>query len=297
MEQHKTKLPPFWLIAAVVLYAAGFAVTARWDLAINTALFSDGNAFSVIWEAFGWYPAFVIVVFYAFLWVARPKQTRKQWQALLGGVVGVAGLAFITYDSIHRLVQRNWVDGFTSPRALVCVAGVAVIGVLLLLAALKLPTRLRPSLTFWAFWGSVYCAANQAVIYPLKTLWQRTRFDDMLSLGSFENFTPWYRPFGFSGSSFPSGHTANAAGVFILIILCDIFPSWNKKRKWVYAGIWFYIVLMAFSRVLIGRHYFSDTLAASGIMAILFFVLRRTKWYKNGLATLHKSTTNTGEPA
>ncbi|MDL2325351.1 phosphatase PAP2 family protein [Ruminococcaceae bacterium OttesenSCG-928-A16] len=295
MARHKNKNVPTWLAIALLVYLVGFVLAARYDLAINTALYTPTNTFAIIMEAFGWYPTFIIAVFYALLWLTKPAAQRKWWQAAAGGLVGFGGLIALHIYALHHLVKRGWFASVTSLRALPWLAGTLVLGALLWLAAYKAPLALRPKLQFFGFWGSVYMLANQAVIYPIKTLWQRTRFDDMVAAGSFDAFTPWYRPLGGGGSSFPSGHTANAAGVFVLIILCDLFPAWHKKRRWVYAGIWGYILFMAFARVLIGRHYVSDTLAASAIMAILFFILRRTRWYKQGLAALTTAKTTTQE--
>lgn len=274
---------PLWPVFALLVYCAAFIAAARWDLAINQALYSPTQPFAVWMEAFGWYPAFLIVVFYALLWLILPKVQHAWWQMAAGGAVCAGGLAGILYKSIQELCKRGWVSGYLDPRSCLVLAGVALLGGLMLLAALRTPATLRPALQFWGFWGSVYTAANQAAVYSIKTLWQRTRFDDMLPTGSFDAFTPWYRPLGNGGSSMPSGHTANAAGLFILIILCDVFPCWHKRRHWVYAGIWCYIALMAFMRILIGRHFLSDTLAGSGIMALLFFALRRSRPYQKGL--------------
>jgi membrane-associated phospholipid phosphatase len=161
-------------------------------------------------------------------------------------------------------------------------AGVLAAG-MMLAAALGCNAAVRARLVFFGVCGSVLCAANQAVVYPIKTLWARTRFDDMLAAGSFEAFTPWFRPLGFGGSSFPSGHTANAACILALLVLCDLFPGWGKRRRLVTALCWAFIALMATARIVIGRHFLSDTLAASAIMAGLFYALRHNRFYRKGL--------------
>lgn len=274
------------IILALFAYIIGFWVASIWDLSLNISIYSPTNPYAILMEAFGWYPAFLVFVFYCATWYAKLQKSGKFWQKALPPLLAFITLAIMAWDSIRRLTERGWLTGFTDWRCLFCILFVVLLGYFLFTIASKAPLDREKQFSFFGFWGTVYLAANQVVMFLLKHLWQRTRFDDMLAFGNFSDFTPWYMPFGNGGNSFPSGHTANAAGLFVLVILCDIFPSWNKKRKWVYLLIWVYIVLMAFSRILIGRHFFSDTLAASGIMAILFFILRRTPYYQKGIQKL-----------
>lgn len=271
------------IVLALFVYVIGFWAATTWDLPLDLLLYSPTNPFAIFMEAFGWYPAFLVFVFYCATWYAKLRKDGKLWQKLLPPFLAFVTLAIMAWDSIRRLTTRGWLTGFTDWRCLFCILFVVLLGYLLFSIACKAEPKTQEKFSFFGFWGTIYLAANQVVMFLLKTLWQRTRFDEMLAIGNYSDFTPWYIPFGNGGNSFPSGHTANAAGLFVLVILCDLFPSWNKKRKWVYALIWVYVILMAFSRILIGRHFLSDTLAASGIMAILFFILRRTSYYQKGI--------------
>lgn len=287
-EHSKNKNQYLWLVVSLVIFIGCFIFSIFYDLSINQTIYSPTNTFAILMEAFGWYPSFLILVYYCALWFTNKKQDQKIWQTTLAYICFFVTLGIMCWDSLRRLKQRNWIAGFTDLRCLPWIFMVLLCGIVIWFCAYKTPIVLKNKLRFWAFGGTVYLAANQAVIFIFKTIWNRTRFDDMVTIGNFELFTPWYSPFANGGNSFPSGHTANAAGVFILIILCDLFPSWNKKRKLVYVFIWSYIALMAFSRILIGRHFLSDTLAAAAIMAILFYILRRTSFYKKGLQKVQK---------
>ncbi|MCS4484840.1 phosphatase PAP2 family protein [Gleimia sp. 6138-11-ORH1] len=69
--------------------------------------------------------------------------------------------------------------------------------------------------------------------------------------------------------SFPSGHTAFAVGFFVSLTL---FLVRIENRRW--GLIWAYLaaVAVAFSRVYVGAHFVTDTLAAiiAGSMGVLF---------------------------
>ena len=54
--------------------------------------------------------------------------------------------------------------------------------------------------------------------------------------------------------SYPSGHAARA--VFISIILWMLF----HKKKWIGAGLLFYVLLVAVSRIYLGHHWLSDVI-------------------------------------
>ena len=104
--------------------------------------------------------------------------------------------------------------------------------------------------------------------------------------GAFAQFTSWMQPFGNGGSSFPSGHTAAACSVFILTLACDVCLKWNRRRTLVWALCWAYVAFMALCRLVIGRHYLSDTLAAAFVMLLLYLGMRKTKWYRAGAREL-----------
>ncbi len=273
-----------WFLPMAFLYCAGFIIAANWDLQINQALYHPKGIFVLFMEVFGWLPAVIPALLYAMLWVGGSAQFRPPLvQRLAGLLVLLGGTPILFLQAYGYLTKRGALEtGFVWKVGLGAFVFIALLG-FGMKKVWKLPDALYKKLHFFAFWGTVYMMGNQLVVYALKTIWQRTRFDDMVAAGSFDAFTPWYMPFGNGGSSMPSGHTANAAGILILIVLCDLFPKWNKNRKAVYAICWGYIALMAAARIVIGRHFLSDTLAASGLMAILLFALRSSRPYKNNL--------------
>jgi undecaprenyl-diphosphatase len=80
---------------------------------------------------------------------------------------------------------------------------------------------------------------------------------------------PWYargRPpdpiVGISGYSFPSGHATAGAAIAVAIVLAFVRPG-HTRRVWVSLAILFSF-LMAFTRVYLGAHWFSDVL--SGVL-------------------------------
>lgn len=288
----------WWVLPGVALFVLGFVVAGLWDMPIDVALHpaGQGNAFAVLMEAFGWYPAFVPPILLAMLWgTQRGLPAGRWWQLVVCNVVWAGGCGALYFVSWKYLVERGWLMAQGDARVWVWLAAGVAVAAACFVLVLRLGPELRARLVFFGLWGSVYMAANQVVVYGVKTLWARTRFDDMVAMGSFADFTPWWQPLGQGGSSFPSGHTANAAGILVLLVLCDVLPRMGSHRKLVTALCWAYIAAMAFARILIGRHFLSDTLAASLIMGGLLFVMRRIPPYQKSLARARQNPPGEGE--
>lgn len=108
---------------------------------------------------------------------------------------------------------------------------------LVTVAALLLARRPRE-----AFFALAAFAASAALTQLLKHLFGRARPEDMLVVSDF--------------GSFPSGHTANAATIAVVLWL--IFP-----RLWLAVAGALWVVLMALSRTLLSVHWFTDTLGGA----------------------------------
>ena len=158
--------------------------------------------------------------------------------------------------------------------------------VFLLAAESRCSAAWRKRERFGFFWGTVYMLIGNIVIHALKPIWNRARFDEMAQQMDFSGFTPWYQPFGAGGTSFPSGHTAAACGLIFLVFICDAFPQYRKYRKFILVLCSVYIAAMAASRIVIGRHFLSDTVAPCLIMAGIFLLMRRSKMYREMLDKL-----------
>ena len=107
-------------------------------------------------------------------------------------------------------------------------------------------------------------------VQPLKLLWGRTRFRDLL--GNYEHFSAWYLPQGITwNDSFPSGHAAMGWIMISLFVLFVDKPF--RKRLIIKSLIISWAIALCFSRVIIGAHYASDILFASFGMIITYFIV------------------------
>ncbi|MEG1548838.1 MAG: phosphatase PAP2 family protein [Ruthenibacterium sp.] len=274
-----------FLILGFFLFCIGMTAAAFWDLPLDAALHHGTWLPAVLMECFGFYPMYLPPIF-LFFCLAKTKTVPK-WARFLFAVLAVCGGAALIVYAGNGLVKRAVphfgaiLCGFSLVFALCCA---------LFIFALRDGVFLQ-KIKFVCAWGCVYLLLDGVFINVLKLIWNRTRFDDMLALGDFTAFTAWYRPFGAGGTSFPSGHVAAACSIFVLVLCCDVFAAFAERRLLVWSGCWAYIAWMALCRIIIGRHYLSDTLMAAFVMIILFFAMTQNRFYRSALARLHQNQT------
>lgn len=280
MRQEK-RFPRAWLWG-IILFVLGMAAGALWDLPLNHAVYAP-QFYPAIWmECFGYYPLYLPAILW--LWLSGPKRPWLRTGARLLGAVGAAALFWASLSNL----QKRSVPGAVWHTAAVW-AILVLLGVLLARVLVRGGDGLRRRLHTAMGWSVVYMILDNVLINLLKLVWNRTRFDDMMAAGDFSAFTTWLEPFGNGGSSFPSGHTAAACGIFVLVLLCDVLPGWNRRRGLVWAACWAYVAGMAASRLIMGRHFLSDTVAAAFVMSLLLCALRASKPYQKSLRRLDDS--------
>lgn len=118
---------------------------------------------------------------------------------------------------------------------------------------------------------------SQSFIQIIKETWGRIRFRDLatqqiqLQLPNLP-FSPWYIPQDLGGRSFPSGHTGLGwmlLGLFLLISKdCPYFRILVLKTCIIWG-----LLIVPFSRIILGAHYASDVWAASIFTVMPFIIL------------------------
>jgi membrane-associated phospholipid phosphatase len=152
------------------------------------------------------------------------------WNELVAGIRGDWILQFA--------LVMDWIGG----------GWVAILGVpLLAILALLLARRWRS-----AIFAAVCFAASAAAVQLLKQAFGRARPEDMLVVSDY--------------GSFPSGHTANAATIALVIWV--LFP-----RVWtaILGALW--VLAMALSRTFLSVHWATDTLGGALVGAGVVLVL------------------------
>ena len=144
--------------------------------------------------------------------------------------------------------RADWMVDFALVLNTIGGGWVAILGVpLLTIIALVLGRHWRG-----AVFAAVSFAASAGAVQLLKQIFGRARPDDMLVVSDY--------------GSFPSGHTANAAT--IALVLWVLFP-----RVWVAILGSAWVLAMALSRTFLSVHWASDTLGGALVGAGVVLVL------------------------
>ena len=267
-----------FLLAAILL-----AVAAFFDLQIDQALYAPDNPVAIVFEAFCYWPLYLPFALLGAVWTFLRRDNPSLH--VLGEVLVVTTFFILCNQSLPNLADRGLLPlaDTTVTFAALVLTFVATVVMISLASRWDRPTLRR--IEFLAKFGIALCVADNIVINLLKVLWTRARFDDMTAAGNFSLFTPWYRFGAQSGNtSFPSGHTAAACGVLALLLLPLLFERWQKRWGALLAGCVAYIAVSGLCRMVMGRHFLSDTVAAAVIMGLLFLLLTHTPQFACGLA-------------
>lgn len=235
------------------------------DYPISMALYNESNPFGMFLAAYGEYPAMLGFLAAGVLLIAGRNQSKKLMgvlQCIGGGLLAVLGTLGAAVLPTNYL---PWPKGVIAVIGLICCAAVIVCMVKI---AKNAPREtvicVAATLFFVAF-------AEMLLINIVKIPWGRARMR-LVANDPRAYFMPWWQ----TGSalkdtlvaagvaaeefkSFPSGHTGNAA-VLILLGLLPQLDSRLEKKKPLLQGIGFgWTALVAFSRIIMGAHYLTDT--------------------------------------
>ncbi len=259
----------YLLIFSLLLYVAAMTIFAFFDLDISLALYNKDSLFAKIFEAIAEIP-FTFLGFSAFTILFLTREKEKKWInifVLIISIIGMLAYGFLLPFFVlnYLKVHKAWIYGIalTIPD---CVASYFLYKALCKKHASELKRI--------AIVAILTMLIEQLLINGIKFTWGRPRMRDLANPSV--DFYPWYIPKWFSGSdSFPSGHSANAACVFVYTLVPAIF---HKQKKIGYSisllicSLWLLTVMI--SRIIAGAHFASDVLTGAAITLFAFHFVK-----------------------
>ncbi|WP_293696394.1 phosphatase PAP2 family protein [uncultured Agrococcus sp.] len=187
--------------------------------------------------------------------------------ALLGGLV--AGSSTQADEWWHAIVADMRSPALVSFALGLDLLGGGFIGVLIVPLGIAVTVLIVRG---WrsALYAVTAFASSALLVQVMKSLFGRVRPEDLLVAADF--------------GSFPSGHTANAAT--IAIVLGILFPRWTISLA---TCAW--ALLMAFTRTLLAAHWLTDTLGGAllGIAAALLITVIMRAWIEHDRPAVRES--------
>lgn len=286
----KTKKTILWICIVVGLLSI-FVLGTIFDLQISKALadlnsdsYLSRNLFAIIGEAFGEDILYVLLVSaFAIIFFNLLKRDiiNKNWlKYILLGFCIIASF-IISFYCIHKTL--SYISEHTSfglENFLTSALGIIIVGLFSLIVDIcayilfdKLNISNLQQLLWWAILVLFVAAISNVAVQGAKHIFDRTRFRAMHFVGdtSYTYYTPWYQinteKFNSVSiyaedffKSFPSGHTCAAASSAVLVALPMFVEKFNNK-KWktiFWLSSLSYTILVAFSRIVAGAHFFTD---------------------------------------
>lgn len=256
--------------AGLLLWAALAAVFGRYDLQISQAVYAPDTWWARGLEFAGWLVTPIILTWCLhFLLYRHGRATSQRWH-WLGHVLfftAISGIILVL-SGASEAAHAGDLCGLMRAGA---AETVYLVGLVVILANRRSLTQERLEKIGRVAWLTILgCAAVFVVVSVLKNCAGRVRYRELQALSQ---YTPWYQWNPFSGNySFPSGHTANASGVFCLALLAPLVKA-GWKRAALTAAPFAFLAVMGASRVIVGAHFASDVLFGMGISVTVFFAV------------------------
>lgn len=277
------------LLGSGVFLLTMMVIGSIWDFPISKAVYDPGSPFGLFFAGFGEYPAALgFAAAGAMLLSARNREKR-----LVGVLQMIAGCWFILSGAaMAAILPKGYLDistGLSGGIGLICTA-LTVWGAARLCRGADRRTVIRVAAVFL-----LVIFADILVVNLIKIPWGRARMR-LVAVDDRAYFMPWWQPgkalrdtlvaAGVAAEefkSFPSGHTANASSLMLLCLLPMLRQKLAAKQTLLFLFGFFWTVLVAVSRIVMGAHYLTDTIVGfavgllmlAGLCHILFPIHRK----------------------
>ena len=258
------------LIILLALYAVLMAVFAFTDLQISLSLVNMESLWGRSAEILSEIPVDIMMMLsFAALFVTRKKEKKGILHFLFTAICLIGTVEYALFISFFSLK-------YISTKLSLILGGVTCIplSVLSILLMKKITEGREEEWMRAAAIVVLSVLGEEVIVNVLKIVVSRPRMRDLTD--PLSQFVPWYRPFSSApgGDSFPSGHTAKAAGMFLLVLLCDVYENLRgKKYIFVTAGI-VWTLFIAIGRIIRAAHFASDVTSGAFFMLLSFILVR-----------------------
>lgn len=256
-------------VAFVVL----LIIASFYDLKISLNIGDKESFFGIMFSTIGELPAYLILPICGT--VLYHSGYGERWFAVLYKIL-FALLIFAGF-MIWFMMGTKLTPNAPYHTGMSVVYSVLLSGAMIIFGGLVDKEKMR-CLTKWCIFAICVMAVSFFVTTLLKYTWSRMRYRTMLSVSDTSGFTAWYLPNGFlrleDYTSFPSGHTASAANIFVFAMLADFMPKLKRYRIYMYAFAVIFVIFTAMSRIVNCAHFLSDVLFGGTISYICYYIFK-----------------------
>ncbi len=241
------------------------------DMKISETVYVRNETISSIIEAVCFFPIYLPPIL---LFASLSKRTNISFVSILCGVITVAGLTVMFYAGLRYLEKRSFltVPVYVSIPLLALIS--TMLGICILRSLDNASVEVRRKILYLSFIGTAYLLWELLFAQTLKLLAGRPRYEEILNDNSLR-FADWFEFTGQGGSSFPSGHTAQACGIFLILFIPLLFRKHEGRSTSFMVLSYLHVILTAYSRIVLGKHFLSDVSFSVIFMGCGLFLLFR----------------------
>ncbi len=252
----------------ILVFAVLMTLFAFFDLDISLALVNTESAFGKFAQWASEIPIdFLMMMSFAILFTGRSE--KKTFWSVLGAVICFIG----TFEYAFFIFFFS-VKYYSTKLALILGASVGVLmGIGALFLAKQMIKTHKSELIKAALIIVLAVLMEEAFVNVLKIVWSRPRMRD-LTEPYISSFVRWYKPNSSSleGDSFPSGHTAKAAGACFCMLLCSVYQKLKGKGVFFFLAGLIWTVIIGLGRIILAAHFASDVTAGAFFMLLAFCI-------------------------
>lgn len=264
-----------WIISVPLFLLTLLIVGSFLDLKIAQSIYNDNNIFSKFFEVIAKMPALFIGGFCCIImfFSAKANQTNihlKRFLCIVYAFVGICLCSYAFLDATDLFLDKKLYS--------IIVAGVCGVAVFALMLFITIKKRMQEFDRYkkWAIYFLITLVSVIVVTFIFKLIWGRARFFDVVNDTAV--FSEWFLLNRVGGSSMPSGHTAVACCLFLVLPLTKINEKWNEYAYWIRLVSSVFVVFTMLSRLCGGYHYLSD-IAMSGIIVYVAIMVNQVLFF------------------
>ena len=251
------------ILTLTFIYVILMIIFAFYDLNISISLLNYESIFGRIGQSLAEVPMDFLTMFsYALIFNTRRKKDILNYFLKFISFIGTFEYGFFMIYYVFKFAE------FDNSLIIGMVGGV-IFGIISLFLSKKIINNHEKEYLRIATIIILSVLFEELFVNIIKIIINRPRFKD---LTSYAEFVPWYkiRSSSISGDSFPSGHTARAAGIIFIILFSN-----TKDKRIIYTIISFlWILFIALGRIILGAHFASDVISGAYIMLLSFLFVR-----------------------
>lgn len=267
------------------LFIAGFIVGSFIDQALSNAVFSRDNAFGLTMSAIGTIPGYMILAVLGGGFFALGFKDYKKVYRVFLYIIGVLCAGVAIFFTGREFFGPN---GFTdaAPKIIGYIITTPIAGGCFYLGY-RLTKKSNTPYLWLIFAVAAICIFFALVpgVTMIKAIFHRPRFRTLTLYEGIEFHNWWQRCANYKDlmaeygviseefKSFPSGH-AGASAVFMLGVC--LLPLIDKKYEKLVLPLFYgglaWVLLVSFTRILVGAHFLSDV-SMGGILTSIFMIV------------------------